>query len=252
MANKTLFIVESPAKARKISKFLGNNYIVEASYGHVADLTMEGNGNLGVDIENGFIPKYGIIPGQKYKIKILIKRASEVDLILLAPDPDREGEAIAWHLYDILKKTNKPIKRVTFNKITKEAIIKAVQDQRELNKDLYDAQQARRVLDRIVGFSVSPFLIKKYGPKMSAGRVQSVAVRLVVDREREIEAFVPEEYWSITATLAKIKTKDNFVAKYTKRVTDSNIANKIKKDLDNDTYFVKDVVRQEQKQPPAP
>ena len=252
MANKTLFIVESPAKARKISKFLGKDYIVEASAGHIVDLTMEGKDNLGVDIENGFTPKYGVIPSKKSVIKILIKRAKEVDKILLATDDDREGEAIAWHLYDVLKKTKKPFKRVTFHEITKEALLKSLKNQRDLDKNMYDSQQARRVLDRIVGFSVSPFLIRKYGPKLSAGRVQSVAVRLVVDREREIEAFVPEEYWTITASLAKSGTKDGFVAKYTKRVTDGKTAAKVKKDLDGDTYIIKDVVQVEQKQNAPP
>lgn len=252
MANKTLFIVESPAKARKISKFLGKDFIVEASAGHVVDLTMEGKDNLGVDIENGFKPKYGIMPDKKSKIKILIKRAQEVDNILLATDDDREGEAIAWHLYDVLKKTKKPFKRVIFHEITKEALVKSLKDKRDLNKDMYDAQQARRVLDRIVGFSVSPFLIRKFGPKMSAGRVQSVAVRLIVDREREIEAFVPEEYWSITACLVKNGSKDGFLTKYINRVTDTKTATKIKKDLDSDTYIIKDVTKQEQKQNPAP
>jgi len=252
MANKTLFIVESPAKARKISKFLGKDYIVEASVGHIVDLTMEGKDNLGIDIEGGFIPKYGVMPDKKKVIKILIKRAQEVDNILLATDDDREGEAIAWHLYDVLKKTKKPFKRVIFHEITKDAILKSLKNPRDLDQSMYDAQQARRVLDRIVGFSVSPFLIKKYGPKMSAGRVQSVAVRLVVDREREIEAFVPEEYWSITSALAKRGSKDGFVAKYTNRVTDGKTAAKIKEDLDTDTYIIKDVVQQEQAQNPGP
>jgi len=252
MTNKTLFIVESPAKAKTISKYLGKDYIVEASAGHIVDLTMEGKDNLGVDIENGFVPKYGIMPDKKSKIKILIKRAQEVDKILLATDDDREGEAIAWHLYEVLKKTKKPFKRVSFHEITKKALQEALKNERDLSKEIYDSQQARRVLDRIVGFSVSPFLIKKYGPKMSAGRVQSVALRIVVDREREIEAFIPEEYWTITSALAKDGTKDGFVAKYIKRVTDGKTAASVKSDLDTDTYVIHDVIQQEQKQNPAP
>jgi len=252
MAAKTLFIVESPAKARKISKFLGKDYIVEASGGHVSDLSTDGKNNLGVDIENNFKPKYVIIPDKKDRIRVLIKCASQASHIMLAADNDREGEAIAFHLAEILKKTKLPVSRVTFQQITKDAVLKGIKNARDLDKDLYDAQQARRVLDRIVGFSVSPFLIKKFGPNLSAGRVQSVAVRLVVDREREIEAFVPEEYWSITAALAKKSSKEGFIAKYAKKVTDSKTAAKVKKDLDGDSYSVKSVTQQEVKQKPHP
>jgi DNA topoisomerase-1 len=250
--SKTLVIVESPGKVKKISKFLGDDYIVKASFGHIVDLSTTGKGRLGVDIENNFEPKYEVIPDKKDKIRAIVTAASKVSRIYIASDNDREGEAIAFHLAEILKKTKLPIQRVTFNAITKAAVTKAVKDPGELNKDLYDAQQARRVLDRIVGFSVSPFLIKRLGPNLSAGRVQSVAVRLVVDREREIEAFEPEEYWNISTTHTKENDKEKFLAKYAKKVTDGKTAKKIKSDLDTDTYKVGNVVEEERKKNPYP
>lgn len=251
--SKILIIVESPAKAKKISKFLGPDYIVKASFGHVVDLATSGKGNYGVDTDNGFKPKYCVIPDKKDKIKLIINAAKNTKQILIASDPDREGEAIAWHLADLLEKTKVPIFRVSFNEITKKAVVKGVSNPGPLNKELYDAQQARRVLDRIVGFAVSPFLIKKFGPKLSAGRVQSVAVRMVVDKEREIERFEPEEYWNITAALAKIKNEsDCFVAKYANKVTNEKTAKKIKGDLDGDTYKVLSLIEQEKLKKPYP
>ncbi len=251
--SKTLVIVESPGKIKKISQYLGANYIVKASVGHVVDLATGGKGNLGVDIENGFKPKYTILPDKKDKVKAIITAASDASQIYLATDDDREGEAIAWHLAEILKKTKLPVFRIKFNEITKKGVLAGIKKPGSLNADLYDAQQARRVLDRIVGFSVSPFLIKRFGPKLSAGRVQSVAVRMVVDREREIEAFKPEEYWTITSELAKPSNKkDSFTAKYSKKVTNEKDAKKIKADLDKDTYKVGDVVEEEKKKKPFP
>lgn len=251
--SKTLIIVESPGKIKALSKYLGNDFIVKASVGHIVDLTTSGKGNLGVDIENGFKPKYAIIPDKKDKVKAIVSAAGDAKQIYIATDADREGEAIAWHLAEILKKTKLPIFRVTFNEITKKAVTKGVQNPGELDADLYDAQQARRVLDRIVGFSVSPYLIKLLGPKMSAGRVQSVVVRMVVDREREIEAFVPDEYWTITSELAKSSDKnDSFTARYAERVTDEKTAKKIKADLDTDTYKISDIVEDEKKKKPYP
>ncbi|KKN67647.1 hypothetical protein LCGC14_0459060 [marine sediment metagenome] len=250
---KTLVIVESPGKISQISKYLGSDFIVKASFGHVVDLTTSGKGNLGVDIENGFKPKYAIIANQKDKVKTIISAAGNAKQIYLATDDDREGEAIAWHLAEILEKTKLPIFRVKFNEITKKAVTNGVKNPGSLNADLYDAQQARRVLDRIVGFSVSPFLIKRFGPKMSAGRVQSVAVRMVVDKEREIEAFKPEEYWTITSELAKPSSKkDSLTAKYATKVTNSKDAKKIKADLDTDTYKVSDIIEDEKKKKPYP
>lgn len=251
--NKILVIVESPGKVKTISKYLGSDYIVRASFGHIFDLVTKGVGNFGVDIEKGFIPKYQVSPDKKDKIKAILSAAKSVDEVYIAADADREGEAIAWHLAEVLKPTKKPIKRVIFNEITKKAIQSAIKKLGDLNKDLYDAQQARRVIDRIVGFSVSPVLINKFGPKLSAGRVQSVAVRIVVDREREIEAFKPEEYWNITVALAKPKLlKDNFIAKYAKKVSNKKTALSIKKDLDSDSYTISNLEEKEKKRNPYP
>ncbi len=251
--NKTLIIVESPAKIKKISSFLGPNYVVRASFGHIIDLaTGDKTCRLGVDIEKDYKPKYKIIPDKKDKIQSIIDAASGVDQIYLASDPDREGEAIAWHLKSCLESTGKPIYRITFNEITKAAVLKSVQNPGPLNQDLFDAQQARRVLDRIVGFLASDFLRDAMGPNLSAGRVQSVAARLVVDRELEIENFKPEEYWNITTALAKSAKDESFVAKYDKKVTDEATAKSIKKDLDKDTYIVDKVEKKEKKRNPFP
>lgn len=245
---KTLVIVESPVKCKTISKILGNKYIVQASVGHVVDLTSTGKNNMGVNINNGFEPKYDIIPDKRDKLKAIIKYASQSDNILLATDPDREGEAIAWHLAQLLNKTGKPIKRVEFPEITKECILRNIKLPRELNNNLFQAQQARRVLDRIVGYSVSPFLIDKFGTKLSAGRVQSVSVKIVVDREREIDAFEPDEYWNITSTLSK--NDEAFVAKYANKVSNGDVAQQIKLDLNTDNYIVETVKETEQKKKP--
>lgn len=214
--SKNLVIVESPAKAKTINKYLGSDYKVMASIGHIKDLPMK---SLGVDVENNFEPIYEVIPDIKKRnnkkiVSDLKKAAKASEAIYLAADPDREGEAICQHLADELtsKKSPKPIFRVMFNEITKNAIQDAFKVPKEINKDLVDAQQARRVLDRLVGYKVSPILWKNIGGKLSAGRVQTVAVRLVVDREREIEAFVKTEYWTIVANLAA-KLPPNFDAK---------------------------------------
>jgi len=213
---KNLVIVESPAKAKTINKYLGSDYRVMASIGHIKDLPMK---SLGVDIENNFEPLYEVIPDTKKRnnkkvVSDLKKAAKEADTIYLAADPDREGEAICQHLAEELltKKNPKPVFRVMFNEITKNAIKEAFNHPKQVNKDLVDAQQARRILDRLVGYKVSPLLWKNIGGKLSAGRVQTVAVRLVVDREREIEAFVKTEYWTIIANLAA-KLPPNFDSK---------------------------------------
>lgn len=197
---KTIVIVESPAKAKSISKFLGRNYSVKASMGHVRDLPKS---QFGVDIENDFKPKYITIRGKGEIIKELKTAAKKADRILLAADPDREGEAIAWHLQHILGIDEAIPCRIEFNEITKSAIKNAVKQPRQINKDLVNAQQARRILDRLVGYNLSPLLWRKVKKGLSAGRVQSVAVRLIADREEEINSFVPEEYWSLTAKLLK-------------------------------------------------
>ena len=195
---KYLVIVESPAKAKTIKKFLGKNYEVMASNGHVRDLPKS---TLGVDIENDFEPKYITIRGKGEVLAALRKAVKKADKVYLATDPDREGEAISWHLYHALKLENKKCSRITFNEITKSAVKDSIKHAREIDMDLVDAQQARRVLDRIVGYQISPILWAKIKRGLSAGRVQSVALRLICDREEEINLFIPQEYWTLTALL---------------------------------------------------
>lgn len=204
-----LLIVESPAKAKTIAKFLGKNYTVKASVGHVRDLPKS---KLGIDVDNNFEPNYITIRGKGDVIKELKKEAKKADNVYLATDPDREGEAISWHLAKILNLDESKDIRVEFNEITKEAIKKASKNPRKINIDLVDAQQARRILDRLVGYNISPLLWKKIEKGLSAGRVQSVALKLVIDREREIIDFVPEEYWTLELEVKKNKKK--FIAKY--------------------------------------
>ena len=201
MAKQHLVIVESPAKAKTIGKYLGPDYQVKASMGHVRDLPKS---KLSVDIEGGFVPNYQPIKGKEAIIEDLTKAAKKSDLVYLATDPDREGEAISWHLQEMLGLPKEKTCRVTFNEITKKVVNESIAKPRAIDMDLVDAQQARRILDRIVGYQLSPLLWKKIRRGLSAGRVQSVATRLVVEREDEIKRFVPEEYWSITASLARI------------------------------------------------
>src|ERR671927_1807730 len=203
---KNLVIVESPAKAKTINKYLGKDYLVKASIGHIKDLPSKG---LGVDVEHNFEPTYEIIPDTKKrnnkKVVADLKRAArEAEAIYLAADPDREGEAICQHLAEeiVPKRPQKPAYRVMFNEITKRAVQEAFQEPKEIDQHLVDAQQARRLLDRLVGYKVSPLLCKTIGGRLSAGRVQSVALRMVVEREREIEQFVKTEYWTVTANLS--------------------------------------------------
>ncbi|HEX7624221.1 MAG TPA: DNA topoisomerase, partial [Anaeromyxobacteraceae bacterium] len=197
----TLVVVESPAKAKTIKKYLGRGYDVKASVGHVKDLPKS---KMGVDIEHGFAPEYDVIKG-KAKVLSDIKRAAKnADRVFLATDPDREGEAIAWHIAEEIGSEggDARVRRVLFNEITKNAIQKAILEPLALDQKKFDAQQARRILDRLVGYQISPILWKKVRRGLSAGRVQSVAVRLVVEREREVQAFLPVEYWSLEADLA--------------------------------------------------
>ncbi|PDO11226.1 MAG: DNA topoisomerase I [Candidatus Reconcilbacillus cellulovorans] len=205
----SLVIVESPAKAKTISKYLGSKYIVKASMGHIRDLPKS---EMGVEIENRFEPKYVTIRGKGPVLKELKEAKKKVKKVFLAADPDREGEAIAWHLANYLELDRDEPCRVVFHEITKQAVREAFQSPRKINMDLVNAQQARRILDRLVGYKISPLLWRKVKKGLSAGRVQSVALKLVVDREREIEAFVPEEYWTITARL--IKDGQSFEAKF--------------------------------------
>ena len=189
---KNLVIVESPAKAKTIEKFLGKDFEVLSSYGHIRDLKKK---DFSVDIEHNYKPIYEIPADKKKLVETLKQEADKADMVWLASDEDREGEAIAWHLFEVLKLKPEKTKRIVFHEITKDAILHAIQNPRNIDKNLVDAQQARRVLDRLVGFEMSPVLWKKVKPSLSAGRVQSVAVKLIVDREREINAFKEQQYY---------------------------------------------------------
>ena len=200
-----LVIVESPAKAKTIGKYLGSDYKVDASGGHISDLPEK---TLGVDVENNFEPEYIVTSSKKALIKRLKDEAKNAEEVWLATDPDREGEAISWHLQRVLKLDPSAKNRIQFNEITKTAVQKAIKNPRQIDMNLVDAQQARRVLDRLVGYKLSPVLCKKIKGKLSAGRVQSSALKIVVDREKEIKAFKPEEYWSVSVQLQKTEDKD--------------------------------------------
>ena len=252
MADK-LIIVESPAKAGTIKKFLGGNTKVVASMGHIRDLPKS---KLGVDIENDFEPDYINIRGKGDLIKSLKNDAKNAKQVYLATDPDREGEAIAWHLANILNINEETKCRVTFNEITKDAVKEAIKKPRKVDKNLIDAQQARRVLDRIVGYKISPILWKKVRRGLSAGRVQSVAVKLIVDREEEIEKFVPEEYWNMYACLKKDEDifKAKLVGKNNKKIelhTKEDV-DSILKEIDKATYIVEEIKKSQRKRTPAP
>ena len=250
----TLIIVESPAKANTIKKFIGGSTKVVASMGHIRDLPKS---KLGVDLKT-LEPEYINIRGKGDLIKSLKKDAKSAKKIYLATDPDREGEAIAWHLAHILGIDEKSICRVTFNEITKTAVKAAIKKPRTIDMNLTDAQQARRVLDRIVGYKISPVLWKKVQKGLSAGRVQSVAVRLIVEREEEIENFIPEEYWNIYANLRTAKAKNTFEAKfYGKNDKKIDLHSKeevdtILKDLEKAKYIVNEIKKGEKKRTPAP
>ena len=254
MADK-LIIVESPAKANTIKKFLGGSTKVVASMGHIRDLPKS---KLGVNIENNFEPEYINIRGKGNLIKSLKKDAKAAKKVFLATDPDREGEAIAWHLAHILDIPEDSKTRVTFNEITKSAVKKAIKEPRQIDLNLVDAQQARRVLDRIVGYKMSPVLWKKVRKGLSAGRVQSVAVKLIVDRETEIENFIPEEYWNIIATLLDKKSKKTFEAKLVGKddkkleIHSQEEVNSILKNIEKAKFIVEDVKKGERKRNPAP
>lgn len=259
MALKHLVIVESPAKAKTINKYLGNQYKVEASMGHIRDLPKS---KLGVDLDNQFEPKYVNMGDKRKIISKLKKAAKEADVIYLAADPDREGEAICWHLKHILQKGFKgDIKRVSFNEITPGAVREAFLTPKEINDNLVNAQQARRILDRIVGYKLSPLLWKKVAKGLSAGRVQSVALKIIIDREREIRAFKPEEYWSIEALLASFKDEYKnlpFTAKLDKingekaEVSKQEESDKIISELENADYIVKSVKERAKQRKPQP
>ena len=250
-----LIIVESPAKANTIKKFLGGKTKVIASMGHIRDLPKS---KLGIDVENNFEPQYINIRGKGDLIKNWKKEAQNAKKVFLATDPDREGEAIAWHLAYILNIPQNEKCRVTFNEITKSAVQEAIKNPRTVDKDLIDAQQARRALDRIVGYKISPVLWKKVRRGLSAGRVQSVAVKLIVDREEEIEKFIPEEYWNIYATLSDTKSKKTFIAKFfgkdgkKEEIHSEQEVNKILSNIKNARYIVEDIKKGQKKRTPAP
>ena len=250
-----LVIVESPAKARTIKRLLGRGYKVEASMGHVRDLPKS---RLGVDTENDFEPKYITIRGKGEILKKLRKEAEKSDKVFLATDPDREGEAISWHLAHILKMKEGSPCRIEFNEITGTAVKQAIKEPRPINRDLVDAQQARRVLDRIVGYQISPLLWRKVRKGLSAGRVQSVAAKMICDREREIQAFVPEEYWSLTGMFNKEGKKQTFEAVFHSKdgkkhqLKDKDQVDAIIEDLKGIRYTVDEVKKGKKRRNPSP
>ena len=251
---KNLVIVESPAKGRTIQKILGKKYKVEASFGHVRDLPKS---KLGVDVEGDFMPQYVIPTKNRKTVTKLRNLAKDAEVVYLATDEDREGEAIGWHLLEAMQVEPAKAKRVVFHEITKDAIKEAFKSPRELDFNLVDAQQARRVLDRLVGYTLSPLLWKKIFRGLSAGRVQSVALRLVVEREREIEAFKPDEYWQIVVNF-KTEKGEEFTTQVVLEKTDDTIqdeksATKIVKAIQNaDTHVVSEMKKGERKRNPSP
>ena len=254
--SKKLVIVESPAKAKTLGKILGRSYNYKASLGHVRDLP---KGQMGVDVEHSFKPKY-VVPKAKTKLvnelKLAAKNATE---IYLATDPDREGEAIAWHLAEVARSNDQKLYRVEFREITTDAVKKAFKDPRDINMELVNAQQARRVLDRLLGYNISPLLWKKVRKRLSAGRVQSIAVKIIVDREREIQAFIPIEYWTIEAELTKPKVRISFRANLVGyldgekvEIHDETKAKEVKEGLEKAIYRVNKVTKKKATRQPAP
>lgn len=252
---KGLLIVESPTKVKTLQKFLGNEYLIKASVGHIKDLP---ENELGVDIEDDFKPHYVILPGKAKIIRELKKASREVKEIYLGPDPDREGEAIAWHIAEEIGEKGKNIHRVLFHEITEKAVLEALQKPGKLQPSKYEAQQARRILDRLVGYQVSPLLWEKVRRGLSAGRVQTVAVRIICEREREIQSFVPEEYWSLTATLRGKGSTTSFDAKLVKwkgkkvKIANEAEAMAIKKTLESLPFRVTKIIQQERERHPLP
>ena len=252
--SKYLVVVESPAKAKTINKFLGPSYVVKASYGHVRDLPKS---DLGVDIANDFQPKYVTPKDSAKNVKALQEAAKKVDFILLASDPDREGEAIGWHVAALLEKSGKPVQRIVFNEITKRSVKEATKHPRAIDQDLVNAQQARRILDRLVGYKISPFLQWAVKKGLSAGRVQSVAVRMVCEREAEIRAFVAEEYWTLEALLETVRN-DTFTARLSRVAGEKPVIGneatmqQILTRLDGATYNVTNVETKEVRRRPYP
>nr|WP_240353361.1 type I DNA topoisomerase [Cohnella algarum] len=249
----SLVIVESPAKAKTIGKYLGSKYIVKASMGHIRDLPKS---QIGVEVQNDFQPKYITIRGKGNVLKELKDASKKVKHVFLAADPDREGEAIAWHLAHYLELNENDACRVVFNEITKQAVKDAFKTPRPINMDLVNAQQARRVLDRLVGYKISPLLWKKVKKGLSAGRVQSVAVKLIIDRENEIKAFVPEEYWSITAVLSKngseFEAKFHALNQEKKELGSEAEVNAVLEQIEGGAFVVGEVKEKERQRNPSP
>jgi len=249
---ENLVIVESPAKAKTIERFLGENYVVKSSFGHIRDLEKK---DLGIDIEHNFQPKYEISPDKKAIVKELKQLAKEAKTVWLASDEDREGEAIAWHLFEVLGLKKENTKRIVFHEITKDAILHAINNPRDIDKNLVDAQQARRVLDRLVGFEVSPVLWKKVKPSLSAGRVQSVAVKLIVEREREINHFVEQKYYKVTGTFETKDTNGNSIplkAELSERFSTQEETINFLEHCKKATFSVSDVETKPSSRKPAP
>ncbi|MBQ1371529.1 MAG: type I DNA topoisomerase, partial [Oscillospiraceae bacterium] len=253
--NPNLVIVESPSKAKTIGKYLGPDYQVKACMGHLRDLPKS---KMGVDLEHDFTPEYIPMKEKAELIRELKKAAEGADMVYLATDPDREGEAISWHIKELLQLPDYKTRRVTFNEITRGVVTKAIQQPRDIDRDLVDAQQARRILDRIVGYQLSPLLWRKIRRGLSAGRVQSVATRLVVERENEIRAFVPEEYWSLDVKLACLDSGEHFEAHYhgengKKLVIASEAeAMEIRNDVEQQLFTVREIKKAEKRRSPAP
>lgn len=255
--SKNLVIVESPAKAKTINKFLGKNFIVEASMGHIIDLPKS---KIGIDVENDFKPQYVVIADRKKNLATLKKAAKGKEAIYLAADPDREGEAISWHLKNALESEAKKCYRVSFDEITKDAVLEAFKHPRDIDMHLVNAQQARRILDRLVGYTLSPILWRKVARGLSAGRVQSVAVRLIVEREEEIRKFKADEYWEIEADLKRKvdQPADKFRAKLDKHdnkkveITKQHDAERIVAELKNESFVVADLKETKKKKSPYP
>lgn len=254
--SKNLVIVESPAKAKTIKKFLGSNYEVMASNGHVRDLPKS---QLGIDVDHDYEPKYITIRGKGELLAKLRKEVKKANKVYLATDPDREGEAISWHLYQTLKLDNNNTSRITFNEITKNAVKNSIKQARDIDMNLVDSQQTRRILDRMVGYRISPLLWAKVKRGLSAGRVQSVALRIICDREDEINAFVPEEYWNLEATFQVKGDKHPLIAKFNGKGNNKTVIhseeemNQVLKDLENAIYKITEIKKSErQKKAPLP
>ncbi|MBW1847730.1 MAG: type I DNA topoisomerase, partial [Deltaproteobacteria bacterium] len=251
---KPLVVVESPTKVKTLKKYIGKEYNIVASVGHIKDLPSK---ELGIDIESGFKPIYKTIPGKQKVISSLKKAAKDVSDIYLAPDPDREGEAIAWHIADVLAQKGRKFHRVLFHEITKKAVQDAIKSPEALHKDKYEAQQARRMLDRIVGYQISPLLWRKVKGGLSAGRVQSVAVRIICERERAIQVFDPKEYWSMTAHLQN-EDSPPFPAKLVKKnsekftIPNETVSTSILNDLSEEKFIIQEIKKKTTKRNPLP